>query len=123
MITAADVEASHSGHIKDFLGAIDDFAVLKEGEHYGPHSGWGRKHIWEEELRTGRFYNYYAGKYTGEALQGKIMEDIEKALREGDRVVIDDVTVEFRWGEIRVRVSVSENNMGSIQTAFPKTRG
>jgi len=116
-LKAKGVNTEVSGH------TIEDFAVLKEGVHYGEHKGWGWKHIWEEELRTRRFYNYYKGKYGGEALQRKILEDIENALRYGDKVEIDDVTVEFRWGKIRVRVSISENNMGSIQTAFPKTRG
>ncbi len=116
---ADGVTTKVSGH------SIEDFAVLKEGVHNGPHDGWGWTHIWEEELRECRFHAYYLKKFgldlKGEALQRKILEDMENTLRYGEKVKIDDITLEFRYGDIRVRVSINEKNMGSIQTAFPNT--
>jgi len=107
------VNTEVSGH------TIENFAVLKMGEHYGPHEGFGWKHIWEEELRTKRFYTYYGGKYSGEALQRKILEDIENALRYGKKIYEDKDIIRIKWGDIEVRVS--KKYPGSIQTAIPNT--
>jgi len=103
---------------------IEDFAVLKEGVHYGPHNGWGWKHIWEEELRTKRFYNFYKGKYSGEALKQKILEDIEKTLRYGSRTVdTEGEVIIYEYDGIKVFVSIKKENVGSIQTARPALHG
>ena len=98
---------------------IEDFAVLREGVHYGPHSGWGWKHMWEEELRTKRFYNFYKGKYSGEALKQKILEDIEKTLRYGKKIGEDADTIKIEYDGIVVKIS--KKYPGNVQTAHPLT--
>ena len=107
---------------------IEDFVVLKEGVHYGPHSGWGWKHIWEEELRTGRFHTYYLKRYgldlKGEALKQRMLEDIKEALEKGEiyNVLTDNnggiIEYKIRYGDIFVSV----NGDGSITTAYPRKR-
>ena len=82
------------------------------------------KFIGEEELREGRFHNYYLkhgyGDLKGEALQRKILEDIENTLRYGEITPMPErESVVYRWNEIEVVVSTKEKNCGSIITAHP----
>ncbi len=101
---------------------LPDAAVLKEGVHNGPHDGWGWTHIWEEELRTKRFYNFYKGKYTGEALQRKILEDMEKTLRYGEVDVTRNSAGEIVEYDITYNdVFIALDGKGSITTAYPNT--
>ena len=103
---------------KSVIGGTSYFVVLKEGVHYGPHSGWGWKHIWEEELRTKRFYNFYKGKYSGEALKQRILEDIEKTLRYGEKTYMPErQSVVFNYEGIEVVISIKPESSGSIITA------
>ena len=119
--------ASVCGNIRGSQFVIDEisyFAVLKEGVHYGPHSGWGWKHIWEEELRTKRFRTYYLEEcgldLEGEALKQKILEDIEKTLRYGEKTYMPErQSVVFNYEGIEVVISIKPENSGSIITAHP----
>ena len=96
--------------------------MLKEGVHYGPHSGWGWKHIWEEELRTGRSHTYYLKRYgldlKGDALKQRMLEDIEKTLRYGEKTYMPErQSVVFNYEGIEVVISIKPESSGSIITA------
>ena len=103
---------------------IEDFAVLKKGVHYGPHSGFGWERIWEEHKEDFRLY--YEGKFNrhvnDKELETLMKEDIENALRYGERTIDYDgkvIICEYDG----IKVFVSTKNMGSIQTARPALHG
>ncbi len=107
-------------------GEIRGFAVLRKGVHYGEHSGFGWEHIWQEELRTGRFHNYYLEKYgidlKGAALKQRMLEDMGEALEKGTHKAIPGKNaVVYRYNDIKVYVSTKSSNLGSVQTARPDT--
>jgi len=98
---------------------IEDFAVLKKGVHYGPHSGFGWEHIWEEHKEDFRLY--YEGKFNrhvnDKELETLMKEDIENALRYGEITPMSErESVVYRWNGIEVAVSTKEKNCGSIIT-------
>jgi hypothetical protein len=100
--------------------------VLKEGEHYGPHSGWGWRHIWEEHKEQFRaLYEKQLGrKISDEELKKLILRDIENTLRNGKRTVdYEGKVVVYEYDGMKVFVSIKESNMGSIQTARPALHG
>ncbi len=86
----------------------------------GPHEGFGLDHIWEEELRSRRFYNLYKGEYTGDALKQRMLEDIEDTLRYGEKTDMPErQSVMYNYEGIEVVVSTKPKNSGSIITAHP----
>ena len=97
--------------------------IKGRSESGGPHERFVLDHIWEEESRGSRFHAYYLKRYgldlEGDALKQRMLEDIEDALRYGDKVYEDKDIIRIKWGDIEVRVS--KKNPGSIQTAIPNT--
>jgi hypothetical protein len=93
--------------------------VLKEGEHYGPHSGWGWRHIWEEHKEQFRaLYEKQLGrKISDEELKKLILRDIENTLRNGKKIGEDAKTIKVEFEGIVVKIS--RKYPGSVQTVHP----
>jgi hypothetical protein len=108
-----------NGKIVGRSDPIKDFAVLKEGEHYGPHSGWGWRHIWEEHKEQFRaLYEKQLGrKISDEELKKLILRDIENTLRNGKKIGEDAKTIKVEFEGIVVKIS--RKYPGSVQTAHP----
>ncbi len=98
-------------------------------KRYGMYRGFGWVYIWNHHKDDFRIYHEEKLRraVNDEELKMLIKEDIGKALKEGNKKKIDDVTVEYKFIDmyskdkyaiIHVRVSVDERNMGSIQTSF-----